>query len=488
MSNLNSEAINFAHHVLEQSKGYPEKIAMRDCYEDLTYQQLIERVLKTATGLRSMGLRTGDHVIILLEDCIDWPVIFLACLHQGIIPLPLSTVMGSNLFWKTVTLSDCKCIITTDQSAEQFKNRIQTIGKSQIQNFYDTQSTNIDPVWAHPDQVAYLCISSGSTGTPKIVMHRHQVFFEVLRSDPCLILGLTKDRTILSTPKMSWNFGLQNSITCALGLGATAVVISEPPAPAVIFEYLERFRPNVIITGPSIIRRLLASEYDHYPMPDSVKVCKYSGEHLPTTLYDGFLQRFGLPLLSIMGMTETQFYAADTVENHDRGTLGKLLPGFNIKLIDSEIYVSAPTNAWGYYKNYRKTQHSFIGEWVKTGDRGFWNDRGNLVFAGRVDDVFKVNDLIVNPVEVEEEILKLGTVEQVSVVGIANTHGMVQVHAFLIVGPVFDLDVFKSQLTQNLFRHQIPKHIHLVSSLPETVTNKKDRRILKNQLENVVAL
>ena len=139
MSNLNSEAINFAHHVLDQSKGYPEKIAMRDCHGDLTYQQLIERVLKTATGFRSIGLRTGDHVIILLEDCIDWPVIFLACLHQGIIPLPLSTLMGSNLFWKTVTLSDCKCIITTDQSAEQFKDSIQTIGKSQIQNFYDTQ-------------------------------------------------------------------------------------------------------------------------------------------------------------------------------------------------------------------------------------------------------------------------------------------------------------------------------------------------------------
>jgi len=457
--------INFAQTVIDQSRTYPNKIAMRDGHSDMTYGELCNKIPRVANGLQQQGLGQGDHVIIVMEDCVDWPVIFLACLYLGIVPLPLSTTMGKDLFWEIAKFINCKLVID----------------RLQVQEFYKyIDGCNLVPM--HPDSAGWMNISSGSTGMPKIAVHRHQTLFEMLRMSPGPSFSMTQDSTILSTPKMSWNYGLHNSITYTLGLGATAIVIPEAPAAPTVFEYINRYRPNIVISSPSIIRRLLATNAK-YTLPDSIKHFNSSGEHLPASMYEQFLERFGLPLHSCIGMMETASnYAANPDWAHDPGTIGKAFDGVEIKLVDDEIYVSSPANACYYYNNYAKTQETFVGRWVRTGDRGYYNEHGNLVFAGRVDDVFKINDLIVNPVEIEAEIMRYPSVEQVAVAGVVYARGIKEVHAFVIACELFEPDELTTYLSDRLFSHQMPRQIHVVSEFPETMTNKKDRRTLAKQL------
>ena len=186
-----------------------------------------------------------------------------------------------------------------------------------------------------------------------------------------------------------------------------------------------------------------------------------------------------MPLNQVIGMMETcTNYASNPDFEHDPCTVGKPLPGCDVKIEDGEIYVSSPANACYYYKNYEKTRQTFLGEWIRTGDRGYWNERGNLVFDGRVDDIFKVNDLIVNPIDIETQIMAYPFVENVAVSGVLNHRGLKEVCAFIVVVEGFDSTDFKKHLDQRLYPHQIPKHIHMVTELPETITNKKDRRTL----------
>lgn len=473
--------INFAQYILDKSQQYPEKIAMNDGIDILYYGDLKSKISQVVNGITNFGIKKNDHVIICLDDCVDWPIIFFACLHQGIVPLPLSPATPKDLFLEIADFIECKAIFINDRSTSQSASTRLTVSRSMIQSFYIREPKYTPCVMSHPDAVAYMNVSSGSTGMPKVAVHRHQTLFEILKLSPLLSFGMTHDSIILSTPKMSWNYGLQNSVTYTFGLGATAIVIPQLPVASVVFEYINQFKPNIVISSPSIIRRLLAPKVNHFTLPDSIKHFNSSGEHLPSNLYDAFKKRFGITLSSCIGMMETcTNYAANSDFEHDPGTVGRPLPGCKIKLVDNEIYVSSPANACYYYKNFKKTKQTFIGEWIKTGDKGHFNENGNLIFDGRLDDIYKVNDLIVSPIEIEDQILKDATVDQVAVTGIKNEKGVTETHAFIIPGYDFDQKRLQESLISYLLPHQLPRHWHIVQSLPETNNNKKTRKLLAN--------
>jgi acyl-coenzyme A synthetase/AMP-(fatty) acid ligase len=288
---------------------------------------------------------------------------------------------------------------------------------------------------------------------------------------------MTEHSVILSIPKLSWNFGLHNSITYVTGLGATAILMPEAPIVSVIFQYINQYRPTIVVTSPSIIRKLVGKPADKFSLPDSIRHFHSSGEDLPRALYDKFLSRFGLKLNCCIGMMETASnYAANPDWEHQPGTIGKPLPGCKIQIRDHEIYVCSPAAAVGYYRDPEKTSQTFVNGWVRTGDRAHWNEQGNLVFDGRVDDVFKVNDLVVNPIEIEAVILQNFTVDQVMIYRGINLKGVAEVCACIVPTDQFDLNEFNSWLVSRLMTHQIPKKITIASVLPETVTNKKNRK------------
>jgi benzoate-CoA ligase len=488
---------NFANTVIQQSKQYPQKVAYKDGVEELTYGKLIDRIQQVANGLTAQGITTGTHVAISMEDCVDWPVVFLACIYQGIIPLHLSNSIGIDLFRKIVEFTDVKFVISGND-VSRLPTNITTITRSDLQTFYSTQSVVGSPVMLNADAPAYMSLSSGSTGSPKVAVYRHKTFFEILKLVPSISFGMNHDSTILSIAKMSWCFGLHNSITYTVGLGATAILIPEPPVAQTIFEYINKFYPTIVLSSPSIIRRLINSARSSYTLPNSIQHFNSSGEHLPAMMYDQFLKQYGIELSSCIGMMETcQTYAANPSSEHDRGTVGQPLPGCRVKLMNGdtevidnnvvgEIYVSSPASAIYYYNNYQKTKETFIGEWVKTNDLALRNNQGNLVFIGRADDVFKVNDLLVSPVEIESIILTNKTVQEVAVCKVKNDNELNTIHAFVIPGPDFDMTEFRTFISDRLFSHQIPKHIHLVDQLAETMTFKKDRRTLALSVEDAV--
>ena len=488
--------INFADFVVNNSKSLGNKLAYRDGTEDLDYLELSRRIPILAEFLLSRNIKSGDHVVISMEDSVDWPVVFLACLYIGVVPLPLSTSLGNDLFKKIVEFVEAKLIFKGDHGSD-IDVGIPVLRRQEVRSCFDRPDSKLLPVLQDPNSPAYMNVSSGSTGTPKVAMHRHQTLFEILKLSPALSFSMTRDSVILSVAKMSWNFGLQNSVTYTLGLGATAIVIPDAPAAPTIFEYINRYQPSIVVTSPSIIRRLVSPAHAKHTLPNCIKHFHSSGEHLPMPLYEQFEQRFGIKLNSCIGMMETcTNYAANPDFEHDPGTVGKALPGCKIRLLNhngkevsdvgavGEIYVSSPARALYYYKNQEKTNEVFLGDWVRTGDLAYYNKNNNLTFVGRVDDVFKINDLIVSPVEIEAQILKFNTVDQVTVCGIDNAKGVKDVHVFVVPRNNFDLGLFNQYLKENLFSHQLPKKVHLVEDLPQTVTNKKVRSTLKALVAN----
>jgi len=486
--------VNFAQTIIEQSQTYPTKLAYRDGNTDLTYQELSTRIRQVSGGLRSLGLNKGDAVILVMEDTVDWPVTFLACVYLGMVPVTMSVRLPYDLFWRIAEFVEAKLVIVDDSVARGFTDNcpVQVITREQdIHGFYSLSDT-VEPVYVHLDAPGYMGLSSGTTGVPKVAVQRHAMFYEGLKIGP-KSYNMTHDSIMMSIPKMSWGFGLHNSITYTVGLGATAILIPRVPAPSIVYDYLHRFQPTIVTCGTGLVKRLLTPDA---VMPPSVECFAQGGEVLPDTVYDEFLEKFGFAPDTVIGMLEVgNINYSATINSHERGTVGTPLEGVEVRVLNDrdepcaagevgELYIKSAMNAFYYYNNYVRTRDTFVGEWVRTGDYVYWNNSQRLVVVGRRDDVFKVNNLIVSPVEIELELEKSPLVQRVAITGIDNFKGVREVTAFIVPASSFDMAKFTEYVARNLFPHQRPVHIHVVEALPETVTAKKDRKNLIQLLQD----
>jgi len=90
------ERFNFAQHLLALNEGRATKAAFVDDTGTLTYGQLQERVRRVAAGLRSLGIRREERVLLLMQDGNDWPVSFLGAMYAGLVPVAVNTLLTAD--------------------------------------------------------------------------------------------------------------------------------------------------------------------------------------------------------------------------------------------------------------------------------------------------------------------------------------------------------------------------------------------------------
>ena len=87
---------NFAEYLLSQNTTRPEKIAFVDDDKALTYRELEDRVRRLATGLRELGIKREERVLLAMQDVNDWPVAFLGAIHAGVVPVAVNTLLTAD--------------------------------------------------------------------------------------------------------------------------------------------------------------------------------------------------------------------------------------------------------------------------------------------------------------------------------------------------------------------------------------------------------
>ena len=90
------EAFNFAQHLLALNASRADKPAFIDDLGSLTYGALAERVRRLAAGLRGLGLKREERVLLLMHDCNDWPVSFLGAMYAGLVPVAVNTLLTAD--------------------------------------------------------------------------------------------------------------------------------------------------------------------------------------------------------------------------------------------------------------------------------------------------------------------------------------------------------------------------------------------------------
>lgn len=346
------------------------------------------------------------------------------------------------------------------------------------------------------DDVMYWGYTSGSTGRPKAAPHTHADFLAAAELVGVGVFGLGPDDVTYSASKMSFAFGLGNSLYFPAHVGAASVLVAERSEPERVLETIARERPSVFFAVPSLYARML--EVPGKQDLGSLRLCVSSGEALPVPVFDAWRDRFGMELCDVVGSTEALHdFIATRPGAVRRGATGQVVPGFEARLVDDDgqpvasgapghLLVKGPTTALGYWRRPERTRVTMLGEWLRTGDMFREDDDGYFYFEGRSDDMLKVGGQWVSPAEVEACLLAHPDVVEAGVVGRADADGLTRPCAFVALRPGLTGDEALASRLRG-FVHgrlpgfKVPRWIEVVDELPKTATGKIQRFLLRGR-------
>lgn len=499
------ERFNFARHVLALNRGRAHKIAYRDDAGEISYGELDRRVRCFAAGLLAQGVQPEQRVLLFMLDTIDLPVAFLGALYAGVVPVPVNTLLPADNLAYMLSHSDARMVIASDALLPTVRDAIAQCGRD-VPLVVSGIAADDAPAFAtllaappladaadtHADQFAFWLYSSGSTGRPKGAVHSHANLYWTAELYGKPVLGLREDDVVFSAAKLFFAYGLGNALTFPLSVGATVILMAERPTPAAVFERLLSHQPTVFYGVPTLYVAMLAS--DALPPREQLRlrICASAGEALPREIGEKFSAHAGCDILDGLGSTEMLHIFLSNRSGAVRyGTSGTPVPGYELELRDEQgrpvpagevgdLYVKGPSAAHLYWNNREKSTTTFVGEWLRSGDKYVVDAQGCYTYAGRSDDMLKVSGQYVSPIEVEAALIGHDAVLECAVVGKPDAQGLTKTVAYVVLrdarsaGPDMEAEL-KTFVKSRLAPHKYPREIRFAAELPKTATGKIQR-------------
>ena len=296
------------------------------------------------------------------------------------------------------------------------------------------------------DEVAFWLYSSGSTGAPKGVRHVHSSLRFTAETYGAKVLGIGPDDVMFSAAKAFHAYGLGNSLTFPMSVGAAAVFLPGRPTPDAVLEVMRTHNPTLFGGVPTLYAGLLANPYIAPGAGSSrLRRCISAGEALPADIGSRWKSVVGVDILDGIGSTEMlHIFVSNRPDDIRYGTSGKPVPGYDARIVDEhdrpvphgepgELVVRGDSAADGYWNQRAKSRRTFQGEWTYTGDTYTRDAEGYFRFQGRSDEMLKVSGVWVSPFEVEEALISHPAVLEAAVIGRQDRDGLVKPKAFVIL-------------------------------------------------------
>ena len=511
---------NFAHHVLACNAQRPDKAAFVDDLGTLRYGALDERVRRVAAGLRALGVRREERVLLLMQDCTDWPVSFLGAIYAGIVPVAVNTLLTADDYAYMLEHSRAQAVLV---SGALLTTLTAALDKANHEVHHVMVSRPLAPLKAHSDVVpphpaelpfealmqahapllkpaqtladdpCFWLYSSGSTGRPKGTVHSHANPYWTSELYGKGVLALQEKDVCFSAAKLFFAYGLGNALTFPLSVGATTLLMAERPTPQATFKrwlgHIGDLKPTVFFGAPTGFAGMLASPDLPGRTEVALRLVSSAGEALPAEIGERFQRHFGVDIVDGIGSTEMLHIFLSNLPGKVRyGTTGWPVPGYDIELRSDDgspvpqgepgdLYIRGPSAAMMYWGNREKTRDTFQGQWTKSGDKYVFNADGTYTYSGRTDDMLKVSGMYVSPFEVEATLVQHPAVLEAAVIGVSDTEGLTKTKAFVVLkanAHTTDAEL-KTFVKDKLAPYKYPRQIVFVSDLPKTATGKIQR-------------
>jgi long-chain acyl-CoA synthetase len=508
--------------ILRRSAGrLPDKIAVveRRGNQDLhlTYRELNRQANRLALALRGLGLKKGDRVATICANSTEFVIIQFGVAKGGYVLVPLNPMSGTRDVAYVIRHAEAEVLIIDDvltASVAGIRESLPTVrqiitlsvsGRGPVAPFtpFDEllngrSSLEVEDVviWDRdPFQIMY---TSGTTAISKGVVISHLAVF--LASISELIEMGTGRESIVSIVLPMFHAGQQCQVFSTLLAGGRIVIMRGFDAGALLAT-IQREMVTKILLLPMMYRALLDHpDLGRYDL-SSLRTCVYGMAPMDRRTLEEGMRKFKAGFY--MGTGQTEAYPASNILRpewqllkegnywgtstiiYDTGVMddqGRLLPPEHV----GEIVWRSPAVMEGYYKDAPATEESRKFGWHHSGDLGFFDNDGLLVFVDRKKDMVKSGGENVSSVKVERIILADPRVEAAAVLGLPHQKWHEAVTAFVVrkKGLSLSADDIMQTCRRELGGFEVPKAIIFVDELPRTVTGKVQKHLMRDRYRN----
>ncbi|MBI4565395.1 MAG: benzoate-CoA ligase family protein [Planctomycetes bacterium] len=506
------DAFNMATYFLDDRlrEGTGEKIAIRHRDRDLTYLDVVRESNRVGNVLRDLGAGIEDRVYICLPDIPEFAPVFFGVLKIGAVVTMGNPRLPADDYEYYLNYTRAKVAVIHESVADVFlsvrpkakylKNLLVVGRPSAGLPHYDSlvpeAGEHLELAETSKDDVACWLFSGGTTGRSKGVVHFHHDFPYNTEHYAKQIVQYTGEDVTLSVPRLYFGYATGTNLMFPFAVGATTALFDEAPTPETIFEKIREFRPTVLTNVPTTIGKMVNHPEAAAQDLSSLRVCLSAGEYLPPELYQRWKGLFKAEILNGIGSAEMfHIYISNRLGDVKPGSLGKLVPGYEAKIVDTEgkeckpgeagrLHVKGDSAGLCYFLAHEKSKETFAGDWCFTSDLFRVDEEGYYWYEGRVDDLLKVGGIFVSPIEVENCLLQHSAVLEAAVVGYTDEQGLTKPKAYVVPRPGRTPGASLAEDVQNYVKERLaaykyPRKIEFVDSLPKTDRGKIDRKKLK---------
>lgn len=496
--------------------------------QSYTYRQAREEGIKIARGLLAAGVRPGDHVAVQMENSPEQIFTALAAAAVRAVKIPVNTALSAVELKFILEQSEADYLITDCElkdnvpydhlkgviflSGSGGKPEVFVTGWEEFLAAGQKEVLEDTSKELHGDEASDIIYTSGSTKAPKGVVLTHDMLMRSAFAS-CRNRGFELGRRIYVPLPMFHVYGYVEGLLAAILVGGTVLLRRGKFLAGEALDFMEETRANDILSVPAQMMALINELRERPRKLAHLHAVYCSAAMCPAWIWPAIRETLGVSdVITGYGMTEvcgaSMQTAPDDSDEILQTRVGKLLPagcsglarfgGYQLayRVVDRKTQQDCPPGEvgelWckgavvtkGYFKRDQANRRVFTDDgWFKTGDCGCFDEKGYLIFAGRVDDMYKINGENVSPQFLEEVLSQCDQIHTVAITGVPDQkHGSVGA-AFIQLyedSPV-NREKAESYARAHLAKFQVPKYFIYMKQedWPRTASGKIQKFHLK---------
>lgn len=519
----NADSFNFGFDIVDElAKKSPDKPAMIHLDKHMverrfTFKQMKTESARTANYFKSLGIKKGDRVMLVLKRHYQFWFSIVALHKLGAVAIPATSQLQEHDFEYRFNSAGVSAIVCTsdDGVAEQVDaaqktsptlvRKIIVGGDRDGWHDFDTEYQLFSSKFERTEDTAcgddpmLMFFTSGTTGYPKIAEHSYKYALGHYITAKYWH-GVQSDGVHFTISDTGWGKALWGKLYGQwLCEGCVFTYDFDRFDAAEILPLFKKYSITTFCAPPTMLRMMIKEDLSKYDF-SSVKRATTAGEALNPEVYQQFLKLTGLHLMEGFGQTETTLSVANLIgEPHKLGSMGRPTPLYDIRLLDQdgkevgvgengEICIKLGDEKIcglfdGYYGDEEKTKEVMHDGFYHTGDVAWRDEDGFLWYVSRVDDVIKSSGYRIGPFEIESVIMELPYVLECGVSAAPDPiRGQVVKASIVLTKGTEGTEELKKEI-QNYVKHKTapykyPRIVVFREELPKTISGKIQRNKL----------